>query len=655
MDKTKFLKNWLRNRLSIIKLFICKIIKYIKIIGILNFIIYICYNIDFVRKSIKFGINTLFNEKLSSSIAYVYNNSIDIFKFIIYISLIYLAIELIIKYILKHIIRKIQEVELNKADAIYKNIKNYIESNDKKALILEGEWGVGKTYTIDTFFEKYYKYVNRKIYRISCFGIDNRRFLLDEFKNIFESEDNSLKKHLLNLVNKLPIIGDFFFNILKSGYELKDIKKNSIFIFDDFERIVTRTYDEDIHSSFRYRNTYMNRANDFNELSEIYKELKNIDQRFIEVSKNQNNIINSLKLEKYNVVIGLINELIEKYNMKVIILCNRNEINNYYFHDMFECKLESIIYKINLEKNIFTPIFVRSVRSKSYINKKLREMLFEFFQEVNLDVEMIWRKTNITNIRILSAVISAFIEIADQLDILIFDKFKYDIFYTVLISHISITLGRQEEYKNIKIGEHLLYYYNKKKMLDNNIISSSILLDSNYIKDIIWMGDMIGFSWFVGSNNINFNDIINEINNYNYSLENYILNDYKNINEDEEVYKFEDIIFLLKNYNRLRNQKSTLLNIIETKNIDFSWNLNSNHIYQINKNNNIINLIINTFVTYSVDQLIYSNEKVKNSVFKMISKNAKNSIIKSEIMSTREFEKLVESYNQWIKPDDFIG
>lgn len=42
------------------------------------------------------------------------------------------------------------------------------EGTAPRCYLVTGEWGSGKTYEIDRFFEKYYKYSNRKIYRISC-------------------------------------------------------------------------------------------------------------------------------------------------------------------------------------------------------------------------------------------------------------------------------------------------------------------------------------------------------------------------------------------------------------------------------------------------------------------------------------------------------
>ena len=88
---------------------------------------------------------------------------------------------------------------------IYGEIYEYLSSKEKRPFLITGEWGSGKTYTINNFFEKFYKYNKQKIYKISCFGIDSRTTLISEMKNIFEKEEKDIRfiNMKLNLIYNL--------------------------------------------------------------------------------------------------------------------------------------------------------------------------------------------------------------------------------------------------------------------------------------------------------------------------------------------------------------------------------------------------------------------------------------------------------------------
>lgn len=94
---------------------------------------------------------------------------------------------------------------------------------------LDGSWGSGKTFFIKTFFENQI-YKKKEIYYISCFGIKTR----EQAEKILINEIE--KQSILGNLDFIPLVGGvfkWFFKIV--GTDL--MKRDSIVIFDDFERV----------------------------------------------------------------------------------------------------------------------------------------------------------------------------------------------------------------------------------------------------------------------------------------------------------------------------------------------------------------------------------------------------------------------------------
>ena len=94
---------------------------------------------------------------------------------------------------------------------------------------LDGSWGSGKTFFIKTFFENQV-YKKKEIYYISCFGIKTR----EQAEKILINEIE--KQSILGNLDFIPLVGGVFKWFFKTvGTDL--MKRNSIIIFDDFERV----------------------------------------------------------------------------------------------------------------------------------------------------------------------------------------------------------------------------------------------------------------------------------------------------------------------------------------------------------------------------------------------------------------------------------
>ena len=94
---------------------------------------------------------------------------------------------------------------------------------------LDGSWGSGKTFFIKTFFENQI-YKKKEIYYISCFGIKTR----EQAEKILINEIE--KQSILGNLDFIPLVGGVFKGFFKIvGTDL--MKRDSIIIFDDFERV----------------------------------------------------------------------------------------------------------------------------------------------------------------------------------------------------------------------------------------------------------------------------------------------------------------------------------------------------------------------------------------------------------------------------------
>ena len=201
------------------------------------------------------------------------------------------------------------------------------DSSIPRCFLVTGEWGTGKTYEVDKFFDKYFRHSKTKVYRISCFGLDSRKELVKEISNTIEQNDKSFYALLIKAMQFVPIIGGAMVKFFKKAYGYDSIKNGSIFIFDDFERITSRAIikEKSPHlykkTSFLLSNATHGR-NSISEFKEIVKEFEHVGESFQKIENFFSYNLERTDIDKYNIAIGLINDIVEKYEMKVVIICN---------------------------------------------------------------------------------------------------------------------------------------------------------------------------------------------------------------------------------------------------------------------------------------------------------------------------------------------
>ena len=166
-----------------------KILK--KINGIILFSVIIVisiligYEFEGFRQSIKNIVNGLLGYKVSILVNFLY---ISCLKKVMQIFLcgvcIFLFIEFVVQLISK-LIYKFKKPNIDEDDLFNLSLYNYIYAKEKRSFIISGEWGVGKTYKVREFVEKFLSNTNWKVYYVSCFGLDSRSDFLNYLKELY--------------------------------------------------------------------------------------------------------------------------------------------------------------------------------------------------------------------------------------------------------------------------------------------------------------------------------------------------------------------------------------------------------------------------------------------------------------------------------------
>ncbi|MFS9311972.1 P-loop NTPase fold protein [Streptococcus oralis] len=183
---------------------------------------------------------------------------------------------------------------------------------------LDGSWGSGKTFFIKTFFENQI-YKKKEIYYISCFGIKTR----EQAEKILINEIE--KQSILGNLDFIPLIGGVFKWFFKTvGTDL--MKRDSIIIFDDFERV-----------------------------------------SYAETSDNPSD---------YNDLLGYIDYLSENKRFKIIVILNSEEI---------ESTKKNLIdnkFKLNHNRMVSTEKVINNILEKSKLKNDYLGLILSFIFKI---------------------------------------------------------------------------------------------------------------------------------------------------------------------------------------------------------------------------------------------------------------------------------
>lgn len=214
---------------------------------------------------------------------------------------------------------------------------------------LDGPWGSGKTFFIKKFFENQI-YKKQEIYYISCFGIKTR----EQAEKILINEIE--KQSTLGNLDFIPLVGGVFKWFFKTvGTDL--MKRNSIIIFDDFER-VSYTGKSDNPSDYNDLLGYINYLSE----NKKFKIIVILNSEEIKLTK-ENLIDNKFKLNQHQMVCTeeVIDNILKKSKLR------DNDLG----------KILSLIYKI-----YYGNIDERVVQDKNKDSKVKKSSLREFQKSI---------------------------------------------------------------------------------------------------------------------------------------------------------------------------------------------------------------------------------------------------------------------------------
>lgn len=333
-----------------------------------------------------------------------------------------------------------------------------------RCFLVTGKWGSGKTYEVNRFFDRFYRYSNTKVYRISCFGLSTRKELVEEINGIIEQGDESIYALLIKMLQYLPVIGDAANKFLKKSYTYASAKKGSVFIFDDFERITSRPLIGGYEKKIYHQSPgLLSGSSEMKEFDQIKREFQSVEWAFSKVEDFYSNNATREDFDKYIALIGLINELTESCGMKVIIVCNSDMLGEKFVHDVLRSKLNCVEYK-----KVITPAVQASVLEKMLEEKMLEEKILEdkekqkriggYLKAVRDRLDAIKLNARFMDMRLFRSLLEAFTDTAARLpkETLTMD-FLNALFNSIMITHLFYYRNAVAELDWFVNGANLLF------------------------------------------------------------------------------------------------------------------------------------------------------------------------------------------------------
>ena len=214
-----------------------------------------------------------------------------------------------------------------KSNNLEKILKEFVEKNEYKSILINGPWGCGKTYEANKFIKEQKK-DNNKVYYISLFGLESIDEINTELYCATQKHTNLAKRVLktgffvlTKAIKAIPQVSDFTtaldyqLSIINDGSKKKKEIKKTLIIFDDIERLSNKISYSDLLGYMNalflsncrfvclmsYKNVNKNRKKDFDDFKEkVFDTIYNINESNIDaLNKIFSNLDFSLNTDVY--------------------------------------------------------------------------------------------------------------------------------------------------------------------------------------------------------------------------------------------------------------------------------------------------------------------------------------------------------------------
>ena len=373
--------------------------------------------------------------------------------------LIAISILAIIRLYQIHVDHKLERIKGE--SRLEESLFRYLHDDSHRSFLISGSWGSGKTFEINHFFEKYYSNSTRKIFRVSCFGLSTRNDLTKEISNVIEQQDHSISKAIVDIMIYFPVLGEMLNRLLKKSYNYTTVKRGSIFIFDDFERI-SSYFMIPIDKKKLYRRKPFLLQHDYpKELSsglknDLISEFKNNEEAFENIQNDTNAVETSYHMDKYIAVVGVINELVETYGMHVLIICNTSVISKKFLENVLISKLNCIEYRKKITKEAQIAVVENVFNNKVFADKSKEEQITSIKDQIEKWAMELNDNGIFKDLRLEIVFLQAFLDTVELFDERFLSlHFIVSLFNSILITHVAYYSGLIKELSLFRNGSYI--------------------------------------------------------------------------------------------------------------------------------------------------------------------------------------------------------
>lgn len=240
-------------------------------------------------------------------------------------------------------------------------------------------------------------------------------------------------------------------------------------------------------------------------------------------------------IDKYNIAIGLINDIVEIYGMKVVIICNSEILGEKFVHDILRSKLNCIEYRKIVSPVARISMIDNCLKSNVFEDKEKQDAIKNYLDSyIKCNIDDIILDHQFDNLRLFGGLLEAFIITAN-----LFDKkdltaeFMNSLFNSIMIAHLAFYNKKLDCLNTFSTGANIeflmrLFYRDSPRL---------VRLKQN-TEDIKWIDIAISGYWIL---NLSFPQTITD------TVE--VWKKYKYYNTEEGICKNRQNLMKMEEYN----------------------------------------------------------------------------------------------------------